>query len=123
LNQLWTDAWNAISGGKVNVTKEDFIAYCRKVETDENLFEQQVQTWTKDYFNLLDQDGDKKISREEFHNVLSRLGLSDAQRVENYFKALDADNSGYISFDELLTATRESWRPSSLESYKKFTGQ
>jgi calcium-dependent protein kinase len=59
------------------------------------------------FFNLIDEDNNGQISREEFRKALQRyLNLKEADMVEvdNIFDIIDADNNGYIEFEEFTRA-------------------
>ena len=52
-------------------------------------------------FLLADSDGNGKLSRGEFREVLKSAGLDlDARQVSRLFSDVDTDKSGTISFEE-----------------------
>ena len=63
-------------------------------------------------FKIMDDDGSKSLSFEEFRKALleSGLQLSDAE-IQTLFKFFDSDNSQSISFDEFIIAIRVSKTP------------
>jgi calcium-dependent protein kinase len=59
------------------------------------------------FFNLIDEDNNGTISREEFRKALqSYLNLkhSDMEEVDRIFYIIDADANGYIEFEEFVRA-------------------
>lgn len=74
--------------------------------TDPSLTPEQIDA-LKAQFDLLDQDGDGRISRQELSRVLDReaydhLGEAGRQRVRESFAAADADGDQALDFDEYL---------------------
>ncbi|HXE71265.1 MAG TPA: EF-hand domain-containing protein [Candidatus Nitrosotenuis sp.] len=57
-------------------------------------------------FELLDADGDGRITRQEYRQFLSACGL-DAHEAAECFMRLDLDGDGYLSRDEMLTLVDE----------------
>lgn len=59
-------------------------------------------------FNLIDEDGDGRIVKQELINGLKKyLPLSDetlASDVDGIFSHIDADNNGYIEYEEFVRA-------------------
>ncbi|KAA0040005.1 calmodulin-like protein 7 [Cucumis melo var. makuwa] len=56
-------------------------------------------------FNLLDSDGDGKISTKELSQFLYRLGykkLKPTMEAEEMVKEMDSDRDGFIEMDEFL---------------------
>jgi calcium-dependent protein kinase len=59
------------------------------------------------FFNLIDEDNNGQISREEFRKALHsylHLNESDMEEVDRIFDIIDADNNGYIEFEEFTRA-------------------
>ena len=57
-------------------------------------------------FGRIDEDGDGKISKNEFGNTLSKAGV-DTSTVDRMFAEIDADKDGSISKAELAPARRD----------------
>eukprot|EP00798_Chlamydomonas_sp_ICE-L_P014627 gene14627-20661_t len=58
-------------------------------------------------FRSMDDTGDKKLSFEEFQKGMVEMHCAlDESDIHRLFRAFDADCSGYLSFDELLTGLR-----------------
>eukprot|EP00941_MAST-03F_sp_MAST-3F-sp1_P004578 g4578.t1 len=62
----------------------------------------------EDMFSALDTDGDGRVTVEEFHIGLKRmgLGLSDDQ-IRDVVYELDLDNDGEVAFEELIDALKQ----------------
>ena len=58
-------------------------------------------------FRIIDDDGNKKLSMDEFKKAVRQLGMDDKD-VKELFHIFDADNSGTIEFDEFLAQLRVS---------------
>eukprot|EP00043_Microstomoeca_roanoka_P008578 m.82579 g.82579 ORF g.82579 m.82579 type:complete len:562 (-) comp14304_c1_seq1:159-1844(-) len=73
-------------------------------------------------FNQLDDDGDHRVSLEEFKKNLDILGLHmSPSQAEAEFRLLDADGHGMILFDELCRWYAVKARPVDGEVHKEFT--
>lgn len=58
----------------------------------------------KDAFKLYDIDRDGKISANELHVVMTRLGEKySLESCVEMVRAVDADGDGYVSFEEFKT--------------------
>ena len=52
-------------------------------------------------FKVFDKDQDGKITKDEFMDVMGRLGQSITQNeMEQIYKDADDDDNGFITFDE-----------------------
>eukprot|EP01135_Chromosphaera_perkinsii_P005801 Nk52_evm1s366 gene=Nk52_evmTU1s366 len=56
-------------------------------------------------FRIIDDDGNKKLSMDEFKKAVRQLGMDDKD-VKELFNAFDTDHSGSIEFDEFLAQLR-----------------
>ncbi|PAA76089.1 hypothetical protein BOX15_Mlig007177g2 [Macrostomum lignano] len=58
-------------------------------------------------FRIIDDDGNKRLDRKEFHKGCRDFGavLTDKE-IDYIFDHMDADNSGCVNFDEFLVALR-----------------
>ena len=57
----------------------------------------------KDCFNTLDEDGGESIGQEEMEKPMIGLGFAETPyEVAKMIRAVDADGSGMIEFDEFL---------------------
>jgi len=57
-----------------------------------------------DTFNEMDKDHSLTIDEVEFSNAMSALGVSDADEISEIWQSLDADGSGEIAYQELISA-------------------
>ena len=58
-------------------------------------------------FKIMDDNGDKKLDLYEFKKGMRDFGCEvTSDEAAEMFNAFDKDNSGHVSFDELLTALR-----------------
>ena len=63
---------------------------------------------TKQFFELLDKNGDQKVSKMEWRQTLRGLGMNDDVRdLDALFVHIDADGSEFVTFDELTTALKQ----------------
>ena len=54
-----------------------------------------------DMFSIWDGDGSGELNKEEFRDMLRKLGVTDEEEVDRYFGEIDADGGGSISIAEL----------------------
>ena len=60
----------------------------------------------KNYFKYIDKNGDGRISRWEMLSAYKELGLNlDAMELDRMLEIMDADNSGFIEYQEFIRAT------------------
>jgi len=80
----------------------EFLAAC----LDEKHFREEGICWTA--FRYFDKDGDGVISKEEIAQVLSDGGLQtvDMDAVNKVMNDVDANNDGFIDFDEFMRMMR-----------------
>ncbi len=63
-------------------------------------------------FKSMDDDGDNKLSFEEFKKGLIEMDVSQSESdLHRLFRHFDADCSGYLSFDEFLVGMRGTLNP------------
>ncbi|KAK4475959.1 hypothetical protein MN116_001197 [Schistosoma mekongi] len=71
-------------------------------------------------FSIMDDDGSKSLSKEEFKKGCHDFGCNlTPEEVDELFKRLDKDGSGTIVFDEFLRALRPPLSPSRLAVIEK----
>lgn len=105
--RMWTNA-RALSGedGAVKVTLEDWLAHERKVLDSNVLIHSYVQGIARAVFDILDEDNDGAISREEYR-MFFRSFRGHEKDAEIAFEKLDEDDKGYLTRDEFLELVTE----------------
>jgi Ca2+-binding EF-hand superfamily protein len=89
------------------VTFDDFAEAYEAFRQSPHAHEQDVEMTTP-LFAAIDTNGDGRISAQEYAAYLKPMGVSAAE-AETAFKHLDRDGDGFISGDELATASWEYW--------------
>ena len=60
-------------------------------------------------FNIMDDDGSKKLNFDEFKKGIQEYGLGfSKEEIKDMFFAFDTDKSGQVDFDEFLIRLRVS---------------
>merc|ERR1712062_750347 len=60
-------------------------------------------------FKKFDKDGSNQLEHAEFHKAWKFLGLKgNEEEIENAYRGVDVDNSGYISRTEFMAAVKDS---------------
>lgn len=105
--QMWHQA-RALSGAeeKSHLTLEDWIAHEEELINSDELIEDYMKGIAEAVFNLLDADGDGKISEEEYVNAVQAYG-GDREQGQVAFEKLDVDESGSLTWEELLKAVKQ----------------
>jgi len=58
----------------------------------------------KDAFKSLDEDGSGKITKDEFLNLMGKLGAHfDDEDIQLLFQAADANSDGHVDYDEFVS--------------------
>ncbi|KAF4654605.1 hypothetical protein FOL46_008663 [Perkinsus olseni] len=57
-------------------------------------------------FRIIDDDGDRKLSMEEFTKFLREIGVRNQQACTLLFQLFDSDSSGTVGYEEFLRAIR-----------------
>lgn len=52
-------------------------------------------------FDIWDEDGSGQLDKEEFKQMLRKLGVSDEAELEDYFNEIDQDGGGTVTVEEL----------------------
>ena len=66
-------------------------------------------SWVDGLFGVLDADKDGRITPEEYHQVMTAIGVADKMDVESVFKGFDKSQDGYLSRDEFAQVSRQFW--------------
>ena len=61
-----------------------------------------------DFFRACDENGDGKISRQEFHAAMPKLGIgaSSVDTIDELYESFDLDGDGTLEYRELHTILR-----------------
>jgi Ca2+-binding EF-hand superfamily protein len=89
------------------VTLEEWLAYHGKMLQDEQRFEATAMMVSEVMVSLVDQDGDGKISLEEYEGWMRAMRIAEQDITEEVFQKLDQNGDGTLSKKELLQFTRE----------------
>ena len=71
--------------------------------------------------DTFDTDGDGSISADEYENLISQLGMTDAPDSESIFKQFDTDSDGEITLDEIKSG-KESLATEYASQYSRLAG-
>jgi hypothetical protein len=88
------------------ISLDEFLASYDNTLSDEKLFDQMVVEYGTTLFNLSDRDGDGRISGAEMVGLLKCYGLPQ-ESAQEAFRALDVDESGSLSVEQLMKRARE----------------
>lgn len=105
--RMWTNA-RALSGkeGKAKITLEDWLAHEQKVLDSNVLIHSYVQGIARAIFDILDEDNDGVISKEEYLKFF-RSFRGDDEDGEIAFDKLDDEDKGHLTRKEFLEAVTE----------------
>ncbi|MFI1397928.1 EF-hand domain-containing protein [Streptomyces sp. NPDC020681] len=100
----WLGLLQQATPGQQRLSRDEFVAANRAAGFDAN-GSSLLEDTARAIFDVLDVDGDKRISRDEFARYLRLWGLSlpDAPAV---FQRLDLDRDAYISQQEVTKSVR-----------------
>ena len=87
------------------ITLEEWLAYHEQMLQDEKRFEGTALMAIEVMFALMDQNGDGKISLEEYGKCMKALRIKDL--TEKALQKLDLNRNGILSKEEVLQLTRE----------------
>ncbi|MFD6952813.1 MULTISPECIES: EF-hand domain-containing protein [unclassified Nocardiopsis] len=102
---LWQELLRHSGAEGERLEREEFVAAMRAASEDRSRFNA-AEGVAEAVFDLLDTDGDDRISREEFLRYANALG-AEAADAEERFAGVDADEDGFISREEFVLSARE----------------
>jgi Ca2+-binding EF-hand superfamily protein len=105
--RMWTNA-RALSGkeGKAQITLDDWLAHEQKVLDSNVLIHSYVQGIARAIFDILDEDNDGVISKEEYLKFF-RSFHGNVEDAEIAFRKLDEEGEGYLTRKSFLEAVTE----------------
>ncbi|GLU49995.1 EF-hand domain-containing protein [Nocardiopsis ansamitocini] len=101
---LWMELLRHADGAE-RLTREQFIAALRAASFDTSRFNM-IEGLPHAVFDILDSDCDNEIDRNEFAQLLKRLGAETPDAMER-FTVMDTDGDGRISRQEFIRSARE----------------
>ena len=90
-----------------SVTLEEWLAYHDKMLQDEERFERTALVAAEAMFQLMDRDGDGRITLKEYGRWMRAFRIVEQDILEEVFQKLDLNESGALSKEEMLRLTRE----------------
>jgi|SRR6218665_294716 len=70
-------------------------------------FKETYRTMCKQYFEILDVDGDGFLQEEEYARAFANAGFHDKDIVRRAFEAIDVNQDGKLSLEEFSTGMGE----------------
>jgi Ca2+-binding EF-hand superfamily protein len=89
------------------VTLKEWLAYHEKMLQDEERFERTALMPVKVMFELMDRNGDGKITLEEYGRWMRAFRIGEQDITEKVFQKLDLSGDGTLSKEETLQLTHE----------------
>ena len=89
------------------VTLEEWLAYHDEMLQSEERFQGTALMTIQVMFQLMDQNGDEKITLEEYGEWMRSFRIGEQSITEEVFQKLDLNGNGTLSQEELLQLTRE----------------
>jgi Ca2+-binding EF-hand superfamily protein len=89
------------------VTLDEWLAYHDEMLQDDQRFEGTVLMVVEVMFALMDQDGDGRITLEEYGTWMRGMRIAEQDITEKVFQKLDLNGNGTVSKAEMLQLTRE----------------
>jgi juvenile hormone diol kinase len=95
----WEDLVHIADTNKDNkVTIDEWLVYWDKILSSEELYNAVVNGFGEFFFNLLDRDGDKKVSAKEYEEYISSFQVNDFD-IKNIFSRL-TNNTGVLELED-----------------------
>jgi Ca2+-binding EF-hand superfamily protein len=88
------------------VTQEEFLAALDRLLSDKNNYQAFVGSRTDSITEMSDQDGDGRLTRQEYVAGARSYGTDEATANEA-FRRLDQNGDGYLTRDEILRSVEE----------------
>jgi Ca2+-binding EF-hand superfamily protein len=89
------------------VKLEKWLAYHEEMLQEEKRFENTALMVAELMFDLMDQNGDGKITPEEYGGWMRAFRIKEQEITKEVFQKLDLNKDGTLSKQELLELTRE----------------
>ncbi len=89
------------------VTLDQWLAFHDEMLQDEEQFEGTVLLPVEVMFALMDQDGDGRVTLEEYGTWMTSLRIGEEDITEEVFQKLDLNEDGTLSKAEIQELTRE----------------
>ncbi|MDT0301423.1 EF-hand domain-containing protein [Streptomonospora wellingtoniae] len=105
----YTQMWDYLSSkaGKSSLNADEFaeVAEAEIISQGDEGFSRVLRPTVRAIVDLLDKDGDGRVSPDEFSRWLDGIGVAgDPQAV---FRSIDTNGNGYVTVDELMAAVRD----------------
>ncbi|WP_207391348.1 EF-hand domain-containing protein [Streptomonospora litoralis] len=105
----YTQMWDylASKAGKSSLNAEEFaaVAEAEILNQGDAGFSKVLRPTIRAIVDLLDTDGDNRVSQDEFKRWLNAIGVtSDTEAI---FQSVDTNGNGYLTVDELMGAVRD----------------
>jgi Ca2+-binding EF-hand superfamily protein len=103
--------WNSIyqlcgAPASQSVTPEEYLAALDQLLSDKNNYQTIVGTWTDSLIELSDQDGDGRLSQQEYVANARSFNI-DEEAATEAFRRLDRNGDGYLTHDEISQGVEE----------------
>lgn len=113
--ELWKRIVGADGDGDGGVDLDEWLAFWQIALERDDRYEEEVVRLTHRLFTVFDLDEDDVIGRSEFADFYGVFGLP-VELAESVFEALDTNDDGAITREELLEASGDFFRSDDVES-------
>ena len=90
-----------------HVTLDEWLAYHEEMLQDEKKFQRTALTAMESMFELMDRDGDGKITLEEYGRWMRAFRIVEQEITKEVFQKLDLNENGTLGKKEIRQLTRE----------------
>ncbi|GAA4916692.1 EF-hand domain-containing protein [Streptomonospora salina] len=105
----YTQMWDflASKAGRSSLNAEEFaeVAEAEIISQGDAGFSRVLRPTIHAIVDLLDTDGDGRVSPDEFKRWLDAVGVSED--YDDIFATIDTNGNGYLSIEELMVAVRD----------------